>query len=87
MTRHDPNLTLERAANDTQVRVGRGNGKEVPVKLRLLGYDGCEFESSERFAVGELVRIHIYRMGMIRGRVASRRWRVVEVEFIKDCPV
>ena len=45
MTKHDSNLTLERLTHgDTQVRVARFDGSEVAVKLRLLGYDGCEFE-------------------------------------------
>lgn len=88
MTKHDTNLTLERRGlENTQVRVERLDGSEVPVKLRLLGYDGCEFESRERFAEGERVSIHIYRMGLIRARVVSRRRRIIEAEFVKDCPV
>jgi hypothetical protein len=88
MTKHDSNLTLDqRAQEDTRVRVERRDGTEVPVKLRLLGYDGCEFEARTRFAVGEQISIHIYRMGLIRARVTSCRRRVVEAEFVKDCPV
>ena len=88
MTKHDSNLTLGRPAQeDTRVRVERRDGTEMPVKLRLLGYDGCEFESRARFAVGEQISIHIYRMGLIRARVISCRRGVVEAEFVKDCPV
>lgn len=88
MTKHDTKLAPGRAAYDaTQVRVARRDGTAVAVKLRLLGYDGCVFESRERFAVGELISIRVYRMGLIRARVLSRRWRVVEAEFVKDCPV
>ena len=57
------------------------------MKLRLLGYDGCEFEARTRFEVGEQISIHIYRMGLIRARVISCSRRVVEAEFVKDCPV
>lgn len=84
----DANLTLERPGDeDTEIRVEKRDGSEVPVKLRLLGYEGCEFESRRRFAPGETISIHIYRMGLIRARVTSCRKRIVEAEFIKDCPV
>ena len=68
------------------VRICRADGSEVPVRLRLLSYDGCELESSKRFKSGEQVRIHLYRMGWIRARVTSCRSKVVEAEFIKECP-
>jgi len=55
--------------------------------IRLLGYDGCEFESAAHFANGEQISIHIYRMGWIRARVLSQRSGVVEAEFDKTCPV
>jgi len=85
---HDLDVTLERPDDpSTQVRVSRRGGSEAPVRLRLLGYDGCEFESDQKFAVGELVSIHIYRMGSIRARVVSRHRRIVEAEFDKYCPV
>jgi hypothetical protein len=88
MTKHDSDLTLERLTHgDTQVRVARFDGSEVAVKLRLLGYDGCEFECRETFAVGDRLSIHIYRMGLIRARVIAVRRRIVEAEFVKDCPV
>ena len=81
-------LTLERPRKTSaQVSVSRADGREVPVRLRLLGYDGCEFESDQPFAPGEQVGIHLYRMGCIRARVVSRNSRVVEAEFVKDCPV
>lgn len=79
---------LERpgAASDP-VRIGRADGSEVPARLRLLGYDGCELEATKRFRKGEEVRIHLYRMGWIRARVISCRSNVIEAEFIKECPV
>ena len=84
----DTNVTLERPGHEeTQVRVEKRDGSEVPVKLRLLGYDGCEFETRQRFTPGERISIHIYRMGLIRARVTSCRKRIVEAEFVKDCPV
>lgn len=85
---HDLDQTLERPGDlAAQVRVSRRGGSEAPVRLRLLGYDGCEFESDQKFAVGEPVSIHIYRMGWIRARVVSRHRRIVEAEFDKHCPV
>ena len=88
MTKHDTFLMPARAADEaTQVRVVRRDGTAVAVTLRLLGYDGCVFECRERFAVGELIGIRVYRMGLIRARVLSRRRRMVEAEFVKDCPV
>jgi hypothetical protein len=70
-----------------QVRVSRLDGTEVTVRLRLLGYDGCEFESDDGFALGEQVNIHIYRMGSIRARIASQQSHVIEAEFDKECSV
>ena len=84
----DMDLTLERPGDeDAHVRVAKRDGSEMPVKLTLLGYEGCAFESRRRFAAGESISIHIYRMGLIRARVTSCRKGVVEAEFIKDCPV
>jgi hypothetical protein len=84
----DLDVTLEMPPErTTQVRVSRRDGSEVPVRLRLLGYDGCEFESDQKLVVGEQVEIHIYRMGWIRARVVSRHRRIVEAEFDKQCPV
>lgn len=88
MSKHDTLLTQGRAADEaTQMRVVRRDGTAVAVTLRQLDYDGCVFECRERFAVGELVNIRVYRMGLIRARVLSRRRRTVEAEFVKDCPV
>lgn len=88
MTKHDTLLTPVRAADDAaQVRVVRRDGTAVAVTLQQLDYDGCVFECRERFAVGELINIRVYRMGLIRARVLSRRRRTVEAEFVKDCPV
>jgi hypothetical protein len=85
---HDTDVTLEsRSAARAEVRVCRLDGSEVAVRLRLLGYDGCEFESFEEFATGESISIHVYRMGWIRARVLSQRSGMVEAEFDKDCPV
>ncbi len=70
-----------------EVRVCRLDGSEVAVRLRLLGYDRCEFESDHQFAPGEQVRIHLYRMGWIRARIVSRQSGVVEAEFVKESPV
>ena len=85
---HDTDVTLEsRSAARAEVKVSRSSGSEVAVRLRLLGYDGCEFESADHFANGEQISIHIYRMGWIRARVVSQRSGVVEAEFDKTCPV
>lgn len=88
MTEHDTRLAPARAADKAaQVRVVRRDGSAFVVTLKLLRYDGCIFESRQRFAVGELISIHLQRMGLIRARVLSRRRRIVEAEFVKDCPV
>ena len=85
---HDTDLTLaSRSAARAEVKVCRHSGSQVAVRLRLLGYDGCEFESVEPFAKGEQISIHIFRMGWIRARVRSQRSGVIEAEFDKDCPV
>ena len=81
-------LTSERSGKAaTQVSVSRNDGSEVPVRLRLLGYDGCEFETDHPFAPGEPIDIRLYRMGCIRARIVSRQASVVEAEFVKECPV
>jgi hypothetical protein len=67
--------------------VCRADGREVPVRLRLLGYDGCEFETDDQFAVGERVNVRIFRMGSIRARIISRETTLVEAEFDKHSPV
>ena len=69
------------------VRICRADGSEVPVRLRLLSYDGCEIESDQGFDPGEQVSVHLYRMGWIRARITSCRSNIVEAEFIKECPV
>lgn len=85
---HDTDVTLEsRSAARADVKVCRLDGSEVAVRLRLLGYDACEFESPERFAKGEQLSIHVYRMGWIRARVLSQHSGIVEAEFDKHCPV
>jgi len=81
-------LTLEEPCEVRgQVRVCLLDGTKVPVRLRLLGYDSCEFESDHCFHSGEHISIHIYRMGWIRARITSGKSRVVEAEFDMDCPV
>jgi hypothetical protein len=77
----------QRSDASAQVKVRRAEGSEIPVRLRLLGYDGCEFETRRSFHPGEQVRIHLFRMGWIRARVVSCRAGVVEAEFVKECPV
>ncbi len=85
---HNMDLIAERPGTDgAVVRVCRVDGSEVPVRLRLFGYDGCEFETDHDFALGEQVSIHIYRMGSIRARIKTSQARLVEAEFIKECPV
>lgn len=85
---HDTEATVERpGAVGAEVRIGRLDGSEVPVRLRLFGYDGCEFETDQEFSPGEKVSIHIDRMGSIRARIKTRQARVFEAEFVKDCPV
>lgn len=84
----DTHLRLDRPGDaSAPVRICRADGSEVSVRLRLLSYDGCELESDKRFASGEEVRIHLYRMGWIRARITSYRSKVIEAEFIEECPV
>jgi hypothetical protein len=84
----DTHLGLERPGDaSAPVRISRTDGTEVPARLRLLSYDGCELESDKRFKSGEQVKIHVYRMGWIRARITSCRSKVVEAEFIQECPV
>ncbi len=79
---------LERPGEESApVRISRADGSEVPVRLRLLSFDGCELESDDIFTSGEQVSIHVYRMGWIRARITSCKSKVVEAEFIQDCPV
>ena len=81
-------LTLEKPCEVCgEVRVSLVDGTEIPVRLRLLGYDSCEFESDHSFDLGEHVSIHIYRMGWIRARITSGRSPVVEAKFDMECPV
>lgn len=81
-------LTLKKTLDAaTQVRVSRVDGSELPVRLRLLGYDSCEFESDQKFTPGEEISIHLFRMGSIRARILSGQTKVVEAEFLKDCPI
>lgn len=70
-----------------EVRVSRSDGSESSVRLRLLGYDGCEFEADSAFEAGEPISIHIYRMGSIRATVRTHSGRVVVADFDKVCPV
>jgi len=81
-------LGLERRGDaSAPVRISRTDGTEIPARLRLLSNEGCELESDKRFKSGEQVKIHLYRMGWIRARITSCRSRVVEAEFIQECPV
>ena len=84
----DTHVGLERLGDaSTPVRISLTDGTEVPARLRLLSYDGCELESDKRFKSGEQVKIHLYRMGWVRARITSCRLKVVAAEFIQDCPV
>ena len=81
-------MTLDRPSETgSRVTVCRRDGSEAPARLRLLGFDGCEFETDSDLSPGEQVNIHIYRMGSIRARITSRHERVVEATFENDCPV
>jgi hypothetical protein len=81
-------LMLERPGEaNAKVTVRRLDRSEVPVRLRLLSYDGCEFDCRQKFAAGERIDILIYRMGWIRARVGRQHGRVVEADFDMDCPV
>jgi len=81
-------LALDRPTDvAAQVRVCRPNVPDVTARLRLLGYDSCEFECDCDFTVGERVSIHIHRMGSIRARITGQNAQVVEAEFDQHCPV
>ena len=85
---HVMNLLLDRAEDaKARIRVCRLDGAEVAIRLRLLGYDGCEFATDEPFAADEQINIHLYRMGWIRARISSVRNGIIEAEFAKDCLV
>lgn len=72
---------------DVPIRVCRADGSEVAVRLRLLGYDGCEFECNEEFAPGEPIALLLYRMGSIRAHIVAREAQVFEAAFDMECPV
>lgn len=77
--------TLEGAHHaSAPVRIRTVEGREIPVRLRLLSFDGCELESGKRFKPGEQVRIHLYGMGWKVARIVSCRSNVVEADFIKE---
>jgi hypothetical protein len=85
---HDMDLLPAQPCNaEMPVRVCRADGTQVAVRLRLLGYDGCEFECDEEFTPGEAVSLHLYRMGRIRARIVAREAQVVEAAFDMECPV
>ena len=73
--------------SSAEITISRVDGSILTVRLRLLGYDGCEFESSHSFAPAEQISIRIYRMGSIRARIVSQQSGVVEAEFVKESPV
>lgn len=68
------------------VRLCKVDGSEVPVRLRLLGYDSCEFECSHALECGDQVKLHIYRMGWIRAQIVSRQGHLFEAAFDQECP-
>lgn len=81
-------MTLDRSFDaSSRVTICRRDGSEASARLRLLGFDGCEFDTDVDLAPGEQVSIHIYRMGSIRARITSRHDRVVEACFESECPV
>ncbi len=84
----DTYLGLERPGDAVApVRISRTDGTEIPARLRLLSNEGCELESDKRLRSGERVKIHLYRMGWITARITSCRSKIVEAEFIQECPV
>lgn len=85
---HDMDLLPAQSCDaDMPIRICRADGSEVAVRLRLLGYDGCEFECDEEFTPGEAVALQLYRMGSIRARIVSQEARVFEAVFDMECPV
>ena len=72
---------------NSQVSVCLLDGSYIPVRLRLLGYDNCEFEAEHKFQPGQQVNIHIFRMGWIRARILCAHSSIVEAEFDKECRV
>ena len=85
---HDLDLGREmHRAENAPVRICVADGSEIPAKLRLLGYGGCEFETKRRLKVGEAISLHIYRMGCIRAQVIARHGGIVEAVFIHNSPV
>src|SRR5258708_29941011 len=76
---YDRDVILERPGDTgAQVTVSCSDVREGPVRLRLLGYDACEFESDHLFVPGGQVSIHIYRMWCISARYTYHVSRVVE---------
>jgi hypothetical protein len=80
---------VEDRAPDAKMQVGirRLDGSHVPVRVTLLSYDCCEFQSAKTFALNEEVSIHLYRMGWIRARITCVRPPAATAEFAKDCLV
>jgi hypothetical protein len=77
----------QRYRQNLQVCILTTEGLEIPVRLRLLGFDCCEFESDHRFASDELVMIYLYRMGYIRARIMSQEDRICHAVFDQNCSV
>jgi hypothetical protein len=73
--------------SNLHVCVWRKDGSTVPARLRLLKYEGCEISCDLELEPGEQVNIEIFRMGSIRARVVSINSGIIEVEFMKECPV
>ena len=76
-----------RGSSSTDTIICRLDGSSLTVRLRLLGYDDCEFECEHALEPGELVKIKIHRMGSIRARIISQHSGLVVAEFAKECPV
>ena len=84
----DVDTALDRPGDTcAKVRLSKFDGSEVPVRLRLLGFDSCEFECSHALECGDRVKLHIYRMGWIRARIISSQGSLFEAEFDQECSV
>lgn len=85
---HFIDLLADRAVDERpQLGIRRSDGSEVPVRVTLLSFDACEFESAEDFAVDEQVSIHMHRMGWIRARITSVEPPLAKAEFAIECLV
>lgn len=82
----DPKLEQPKAQS-AWIEIGRIDGSQVAVRLKLLEFDHIEFESDQEFAPGEQINIRLFRMGSIRARISSQYSRIVAAKFDEHCPV